>query len=52
MFIYDEQELDDRGLLNGGGSNRSGSIRQKNRRPLEMRNRQARLQNRDNEVRG
>lgn len=45
------QELDDRGLLNGGGSNRSSSVRQKNRRPLEMRNREARLHDRNIEVR-
>jgi hypothetical protein len=51
LYIDLLQELDDRGLLNGGGlANRGGSIRQKNRRPLEMRNRLTRLQDRDSEV--
>ena len=42
------EELDDRGLLDGGGSvpNYYTSSRQRNRRPLEMKKRSSRLQER------
>jgi len=47
------EELDDRGLLDGGGSvpNYYTSSRQRNRRPLEMKKRSSRLQDRGKEVR-
>jgi len=46
------EELDDRGLLDGGGSvpNYYTSSRQRNRRPLEMKKRSSRLQERGKEV--
>lgn len=48
------EELDDRGLLDGGGSvpNYYTSSRQRTRRPLEMKKRSSRLQERGKEVRG
>jgi len=47
------EELDDRGLLDGGGSvpNYYTSSRQRTRRPLEMKKRSSRLQERGKEVR-
>jgi len=47
------EELDDRGLLDGGGSVPSYyvSMRQRGRRPLEMKKRSSRLQDRGKEVR-
>ena len=46
------EELDDRGLLDGGGSvpNYYTSSKQRSRRPLEMKKRSSRLQERGKEV--
>ncbi|RYG65976.1 hypothetical protein EON64_10810, partial [archaeon] len=52
MFLAAYQELDDRGLLEGGGSVPSyyTSIKQKSRRLLELQPRSSRLQERGKEV--
>ena len=54
VFDYlNDQELDDRGLLDGGGSVPSyvTSLKNKSRRTLELQSRSHRLQGRDKEVR-
>lgn len=53
LNFLNDQELDDRGLLDGGGSVPSyvTSLKNKSRRTLELQSRSHRLQGRDKEVR-